>query len=268
MFPVFFANLPYLLKGAFYTINLSVITVVLGLVLGATLGVLAYYGPRPIRMLIAVYVFFFRGLPVLIVVFLFYYLPPVWGIDLNVYLSAAIALVCYSGAFVTEIVRGAIGAIPASQIDAGKKRRDEDGADLVADRLTAGLAVFFAAAAQQHDHVDKDHILFLGGRSLGIDVRRARGGGADSGGFRNLSRRHGDLFSSLLPAIGPLKPTGAEARNSHICLISIAQNCPHYPCLSPGVHSGSHSLQFDLICLGINQASINTGYSASQIAGG
>ncbi len=120
MFPVFFANLPYLLKGAFYTINLSVITVVLGLVLGATLGVLAYYGPRPIRMLIAVYVFFFRGLPVLIVVFLFYYLPPVWGIDLNVYLSAAIALVCYSGAFVTEIVRGAIGAIPASQIDAAK----------------------------------------------------------------------------------------------------------------------------------------------------
>ena len=120
MFPVFFANLPYLLKGAFYTINLSVITVVLGLVLGATLGVLAYYGPRPIKMLIAVYVFFFRGLPVLIVVFLFYYLPPVWGIDLNVYLSAAIALVCYSGAFVTEIVRGAIGAIPASQIDAAK----------------------------------------------------------------------------------------------------------------------------------------------------
>jgi len=120
MFPVFFANLPYLLKGVFYTINLSVITVLLGLVLGATLGVLAYYGPRPIRMLIAVYVFFFRGLPVLIVVFLFYYLPPVWGIDLNVYLSAAIALVCYSGAFVTEIVRGAIGAIPASQIDAAK----------------------------------------------------------------------------------------------------------------------------------------------------
>jgi His/Glu/Gln/Arg/opine family amino acid ABC transporter permease subunit len=120
MFPVFFANLPYLLKGAFYTINLSVITVVLGLVLGATLGVLAYYGPKPLRMLIAVYVFFFRGLPVLIVVFLFYYLPPVWGIDLNVYLSAAIALVCYSGAFVSEIVRGAIGAIPASQIDAAK----------------------------------------------------------------------------------------------------------------------------------------------------
>ena len=120
MFPVFFANLPYLLKGAFYTINLSVITVVLGLVLGATLGVLAYYGPKPIRMLIAMYVFFFRGLPVLIVVFLFYYLPPVWGIDLNVYLSAAIALVCYSAAFVTEIVRSAIGAIPASQIDAAK----------------------------------------------------------------------------------------------------------------------------------------------------
>jgi len=117
---VFFANLPYLLKGAFYTISLSVITVVFGLILGAVLGAVGYYGPRPIKTLIAVYVFLFRGLPVLIVVFLFYYLPPIWGFNLDVYVSAAMALVFYSGAFVTEIVRGAIGAIPAPQIDAAK----------------------------------------------------------------------------------------------------------------------------------------------------
>ena len=70
--------------------------------------------------MIAIYVFVFRGLPVLIVVFLFYYLPPMWGFNLDVYLSAAMALVFYSAAFITEIVRGAIGAIPLPQIDAAR----------------------------------------------------------------------------------------------------------------------------------------------------
>ena len=74
----------------------------------------------PIRATIAVYVFVFRGLPVLIVVFLFYYLPPMWGFNLDVYVSAAMALVFYSAAFITEIVRGAIGAIPLPQIDAAR----------------------------------------------------------------------------------------------------------------------------------------------------
>jgi polar amino acid transport system permease protein len=120
MSSVFFANLPYLLKGAFYTVTLSVITIGCGLALGTILGALAYYGPKPIRAMIAVYVFVFRGLPVLIVVFLFYYLPPMWGFNLDVYVSAAMALVFYSAAFITEIVRGAIGAIPSPQIDAAK----------------------------------------------------------------------------------------------------------------------------------------------------
>ena len=73
---------------------------------------LAYYGSKPVKAMIAIYVFVFRGLPVLIVVFLFYYVPPIWGINLDVYLSAAMALVFYSASFITEIVRGAIGAIP------------------------------------------------------------------------------------------------------------------------------------------------------------
>lgn len=120
MSSVFFANLPYLLKGALYTIALSLVTIGFGLALGAVLGVLAYYGPKPIKAMIAVYVFVFRGLPVLIIVFLFYYVPPMWGLDLDVYLSAALALVFYSAAFITEIVRGAIGAIPLPQIDAAR----------------------------------------------------------------------------------------------------------------------------------------------------
>ena len=120
MFSTLFASLPYLLKGAVYTVLLSTVTIVVGLVLGCVLGTLGYYGPRLVRGAVAIYVFVLRGLPVLIVIFLFYYLPPVWGIDLDVYVAAGSALVCYSAAFVTEIVRGAILAIPMSQIDAAR----------------------------------------------------------------------------------------------------------------------------------------------------
>ncbi|MBI3708123.1 MAG: amino acid ABC transporter permease [Proteobacteria bacterium] len=120
MFATLIASLPYLLKGAVYTVALSAVTIVCGLVLGCVLGSVGHYGPGPVRKLVALYVFVLRGLPVLIVIFLFYYLPPVWGIDLDVYVAAGSALVCYSGAFVTEITRGAILAVPAAQTDAAK----------------------------------------------------------------------------------------------------------------------------------------------------
>ena len=120
MLTVLIPSLPYLMKGAAYTVALSAVTIVFGLMLGMTLGVIGCYGPRPIRYLVTGYAFVLRGLPVLIVIYLFYYLPVVAGIDLDVYLAAGLALVCYSGAFVTEIVRGAIIAIPAGQIDAAK----------------------------------------------------------------------------------------------------------------------------------------------------
>src|SRR5260370_13597827 len=51
----------------------------------------------------AVYVFVFRGLPILIVVFLFYYLPPMWGFNLDVYLSAAMAHIGRSEEHTSEL---------------------------------------------------------------------------------------------------------------------------------------------------------------------
>ena len=120
MLGTLFATSTYLLKGAGYTVILSAITIILGLILGATLGTLACYGPKPVKFAISTFTFVLRGLPILIVIFLFYYLPPRWGLDVNVYVAAGTALVSYSGAFVTEIVRGAILAIPATQIDAAK----------------------------------------------------------------------------------------------------------------------------------------------------
>src|SRR5881392_1508139 len=64
MFTTLFATLPYLLKGAVYTILLSAVTIVFGLVLGCVLGTLGDYGPGPVRKLVTTYVFVLRGLPV------------------------------------------------------------------------------------------------------------------------------------------------------------------------------------------------------------
>ena len=120
MLDVLRANLPYLLKGAGYTVALASVTISLGLVTGVGLGIVSALAPKPLRLVVAAYVFVVRGLPVLIVVFLFYYVPPAFGLELDTYVAAGFALVCYGAAFVAEITRGAIEATPRGQIDAAR----------------------------------------------------------------------------------------------------------------------------------------------------
>jgi His/Glu/Gln/Arg/opine family amino acid ABC transporter permease subunit len=119
MLPILQANLPYLLKGAVYTVYLSVIVVVLGTLLGIVVGTVSTFAPTAIRHLITAYIFLFRGVPVLVVMFLGYYTFPAFGLRLDAYAAVAISMVIYTGAFVAEAMRGAIQALPRGQIDAG-----------------------------------------------------------------------------------------------------------------------------------------------------
>ncbi len=114
------ANLPYLLKGAVYTVYLSVVVVSLGTCLGAALGILSTLVPRIVQWLITLYIFVFRGIPVLVVMFLGYYLFPAFGVRLNAYTAVAISMIFYVAAFVAEATRGAIQAVPSGQIAAAK----------------------------------------------------------------------------------------------------------------------------------------------------
>ncbi|MHC2706278.1 His/Glu/Gln/Arg/opine family amino acid ABC transporter permease subunit [Bradyrhizobium liaoningense] len=115
---VLIANLPYLLQGALVTLWLAFVVVIAGTLLGAVVGTISSGGGPILRSLVTAYVFVFRGIPVLVVMFLGFYTFPAFGIRLSAYAAVMISMVFYVGAFVTEAVRGAIAAVPTGQIAA------------------------------------------------------------------------------------------------------------------------------------------------------
>ena len=120
MLQVFFNNLPYLLNGALKTILLALAGVTTGTLLGMALGILSVMAPASIRWSITAYVFVVRGIPVLVWMFLAYYLLPAMGIIVGDFLAVVGALIMYTGAFVTEIFRGAVLAVPSGQVNAAR----------------------------------------------------------------------------------------------------------------------------------------------------
>lgn len=109
-------NAPFMLGGLVLSFELAVITILGGMILGILLA-LARLSPRSFLYYPAtLYVHFFRGLPLILVIFWLYFLTPViLGTSVNEFTSAAIAFVVFEGAYFAEIVRSGIQAVPTGQ---------------------------------------------------------------------------------------------------------------------------------------------------------
>ncbi|MDH1263539.1 MULTISPECIES: cystine ABC transporter permease [unclassified Pseudomonas] len=109
---------PFLLKGAYYTVVLSLGGMFFGLLLGFGLAVGRLYGPAPLRWLTRLYVSFFRGTPLLVQLFLIYYGLPQLGIQLEPLPAALIGFSLNMAAYTSEILRAAIASIDRGQWEA------------------------------------------------------------------------------------------------------------------------------------------------------
>ncbi|MET4130721.1 amino acid ABC transporter permease [Roseovarius sp. MBR-6] len=114
-----FNNFDMLLEGALLTLELSAITMMLGLMVGTLGAAIKIWGPRPARLLVGAYVNFIRNTPLLVQLFIVYFGLPSIGIRLAAPDAAVLGLTIYLGAYATEIIRAGIQAIPKSQIEAG-----------------------------------------------------------------------------------------------------------------------------------------------------
>lgn len=113
--------LPYLLQGALVTMTLIIGAMGLGLVLGVLLAVGLVYGPPYIRRLFNLYVWFFRGVPLLVLLFLFYFgLFTMLGINISAFTAAVIVLGLISAAYQSQIFRGGILSLPEGQFKAAR----------------------------------------------------------------------------------------------------------------------------------------------------
>lgn len=116
-----FHSIPLLLKGALTTIEIALVSMVIGICGGILFGILncnklrfAFSG-----MVINTFVWMIRGTPLFVQVLIIYYaLPEVLGFSLSSFTAGAIALGLNSTVYISEIVRGGINAIPYGQWEA------------------------------------------------------------------------------------------------------------------------------------------------------
>lgn len=109
---------PLLLKGAIYTVLLSVIGMSLGLLLGFGLALMRLSRSPLLAWPAAVYVSAFRGTPLLVQLFLIYYGLPQMGLELPPLLAAGIGFSLNVAAYAGEILRSAIAAVDKGQWEA------------------------------------------------------------------------------------------------------------------------------------------------------
>ena len=119
--PVILNALPYILQGGVVTLITVIGSLALGFCIGLPLAVLQVYGPSFIRRLIGVYVWFFRGMPILLLLFLFYFgLFEVIGLNLSTITASCLVLGMASAAYQSQIFRGSIETLPVGQFRAAR----------------------------------------------------------------------------------------------------------------------------------------------------
>lgn len=127
---VVWANLPKLLHGATVTIELTSVSVIVGLSLAIPLALMRVNGNPWLRYPVHGFIFYFRGTPLLVQIFLIYYGSGqfqdqlshlgLWVFFREAYFCAILSLTLNTAAYTTEILRGAIQAVPHGEIEAAR----------------------------------------------------------------------------------------------------------------------------------------------------
>ncbi|MDF2878821.1 MAG: yecS [Clostridia bacterium] len=109
-----------LLQGAGSTLQLTLLAIVFGIVLGLFLALGRISRNKIINTICWIYIWIFRGTPLLLQILVVYYALPQYGIMLDAFPSAIIALSLNSGAYLAETIRAAIQSIDKGQMEASK----------------------------------------------------------------------------------------------------------------------------------------------------
>jgi glutamate transport system permease protein len=110
--------LEFLLGGMVHTLEAASVGMVLAIVLGGGLALMRLSQTAPVRWLAAAWVEFFRGFPLLLLIFFTFFALPKYEIDLSPYQALVVALALYNGAVLGEIFRAGIQSLDRGQTEA------------------------------------------------------------------------------------------------------------------------------------------------------
>lgn len=113
--------LPYILSGVVWTLGLVAGGLFIGFVIGLLMAIGQIYGGEEIKAVIHAYVWFFRSIPLLVLLFLFYFgVFPASGFKLDPLACSILVLGMRSGAYQSQIFRGAINSLGDTQLLAAR----------------------------------------------------------------------------------------------------------------------------------------------------
>ncbi len=110
-----YATMPFLLQGALIAVEISVLAMAGGMVLGLGLALMRLATFAPIRMTAWVYIWFVRGTPQLLQLVFIYDALPGFGITLDTFTTAVLGFALNEAAFSAEIIRGGILSVNRNQ---------------------------------------------------------------------------------------------------------------------------------------------------------
>ena len=117
---VVFQAMPALLQGAKLTVFIAVVGLAGGVLVGLLFGLMRAYGNRIVSAIAFVYVEFVRGTPIVVqVMFIYFALPVLLDIRVDAMTAAVTSIIVNSGAYISEIVRGAFLSVPRGLREAG-----------------------------------------------------------------------------------------------------------------------------------------------------
>jgi polar amino acid transport system permease protein len=110
---------PHFLTGAVNTLELSIMAQIAGVLIGFLLALAKTSRYGAVRFLADGYIWLFRGIPVLLLLIFVYNALPQFGVRLNEFKSALVALMFNEAAYMAEIIRSGLGSVGAEQQRAG-----------------------------------------------------------------------------------------------------------------------------------------------------
>lgn len=113
-------NAYLLFNGAAITLWMSAASITLASLIGVVLALLQVFAWWPFRAVVEVYLYVMRGIPLLVLLFAMYYMLPYAGIDVNPTFGGIVVIALYFSAFMSEVFRAAILAVPRGQWDAAR----------------------------------------------------------------------------------------------------------------------------------------------------
>jgi len=159
-FQVIKSSFPYLLQGAGVTAIAVAGAMALGFVIGIHIAIFQVYGPWWLRRLVGLYVWFFRGVPILVLLFLFYFgLFSLIGINLSALVSVVLVLGMTTGAYQSQIYRGCIQSLSYGQLKAARALGMSDTMAIISIILPQALRLSIPGFSNEYSIILKDSAL-------------------------------------------------------------------------------------------------------------